>query len=458
MTENLFSNEIVYHIYPYGMCDCLRHNDFLSLPSNNIELLENELPKIKKKGFSTIIIGPLCESFFHGYDTVDYFQIDRRLGTTEMMKSFCKTAHDLGMKVVIDVVFNHSGRLFFAFKDVQRNKENSPYVNWYNIDFSRNSEFNDGFDYEGWQGCKDLVKYNLKNKDTQNYLFDVLKYWIETFDIDGLRIDAAHLMDSSFLKELTSFAKIIKSDFWVLGEVIHEIYSSFIAESNIDSCTDYQLYEHFHNCFNQNDFNILGYELERQFGKNGIYKNNSLYIFADNQDVNRVASNLIDAQQLIPLYIILFSLPGIPSVYYGSEFGIKGKRTPYNDMDLRISIPPFSMFIPQWAYPDINPKLLEKTIEILCNIRKKSKALIHQNFEIIKVTRSFLCFKRWFEDEVVILGINIGNETEYLDVGYQTMFDAFSGELFSINNGIFAFDCNEIYLMSNKKQEEINEV
>jgi hypothetical protein len=125
---------------------------------------------------------------------------------------------------------------------------------------------------------------------------------------------------------------------------------------------------------------------------------------------------------------------------------------------LRISIPPFSMFIPQWAYPDINPKLLEKTIEILCNIRKKSKALIHQNFEIIKVTRSFLCFKRWFEDEVVILGINIGNETEYLDVGYQTMFDAFSGELFSINNGIFAFDCNEIYLMSNKKQEEINEV
>ena len=129
-----------------------------------------KLPKIKKKGFSTILIGPLCESFFHGYDTVDYFQIDRRLGTTEMMKSFCKTAHDLGMKVVIDVVFNHSGRLFFAFKDVQRNKENSPYVNWYNIDFSRNSEFNDGFDYEGWQGCKDLVKYNLKNKDIQNYL------------------------------------------------------------------------------------------------------------------------------------------------------------------------------------------------------------------------------------------------------------------------------------------------
>lgn len=450
MSEKLFFNEIIYHIYPYGMCDCLRHKDFVSAPSNKLKILESELPKIKEKGFTAILIGPLCESFFHGYDTVDYFQIDRRLGTTEMLKSFCKTAHDLGIKVVIDVVFNHSGRLFFAFKDIQRNKENSPYVNWYNLDFSRNSEFNDGFDYEGWQGCKDLVKFNLANKAVQQYLLEVLKYWIETFDIDGLRIDAAHLMDSLFLKELTAFAKNLKTDFWLLGEVIHEIYSSFIAESNIDSCTDYQLYEHFHNCFNQRDFNILGYELERQFGEKGIYKNNSLYIFADNQDVNRVASNLIDAQQLIPLYIILFSLPGIPSVYYGSEFGIKGKRTPYNDMDLRIPIPPFSMFIPQWAYPDINPNLLAKTIKILCDIRKKSKALVHHNFQMIKVSKNFLCFKRWFEDEVVIMGINIGDETEYINVEYQTMADVFTGESFATNNGIFAFECNEIYLLSNK--------
>lgn len=453
MKKKLFTNEIVYHIYPYGMCNCLRYNDFCSAVENNFEILEKELPNIKEKGFTAILIGPICESVFHGYDTVDYFSVDRRLGNDEMLKSFCRKAHDLNMKVFFDTVFNHSGRLFFAFLDIRINEEKSKYLNWYNIDFSKKSEFNDNFDYEGWQGCKDLVKFNLENNEVREYLLSVLKYWIETFKIDGLRLDAAHLMSPAFLQEISSFAKARNPDFWLLGEAIHENYTSFLESTNIDSCTDYQLYEQFHKCFNENNFFILNYELERQFGNNGIYKNKPLYLFADNQDVNRVASNLIDPQYLVPLYIILFSLPGIPSVYYGSEYGIKGRRTPYCDDDIRIPIPPFISTIPDWASPNINPNLLEKTIEMLCKIRKSSKALIHGDFKIEKVTKTFISFRRWYEDEIVILGINIGSEIEYMQLEETEMLDLFTGEKHSTHNGIFTFQPNEIYLMRNKNSK-----
>ena len=454
MKKKLFTNEIIYHIYPYGMCNCLRYNDFDSEVSNNLEILKNELPNIKKKGFTAILIGPICESVFHGYDTVDYFSVDRRLGDEKMLKSFCNKAHDLGLKVIFDTVFNHSGRLFFAFLDIRIHKEKSKYQNWYNIDFSKKSEFNDDFDYEGWQGSKDLVKYNLENNEVRKYLLGVLKYWIETFNIDGVRLDAAHLMSTSFLQEISSFTKAINPDFWLLGEVIHGNYSAFLEKTDLDSCTDYQIYEQFYKAFNEKDFFILSDELEREFGSNGIYKNNSLYIFLDNQDVNRIASNLNDFQYLVPLYIILFSLPGIPSIYYGSEYGIKGKRTPYNDCDIRIPMPPFTTSIPDWAYPNINPHMLEKTIEILCDVRKSSKALINNNFKIEKVTKTFICFRRWYEDETVILGINIGSEVEYMDLYQSEMTDLFTGEIYTKNNNNFPFQPNEIYLMSNKKIRE----
>ncbi len=466
MNQILFSDEIIYHIYSFGMCASLYHNDFCMAHDNKLQILEGELENIKNKGFTTILFGPVCESIFHGYDTVDYFNVDRRLGNNQMMKSFCKKAHELGLKIIFDAVFNHTGRLFFAFKDIQKNREKSKFLKWYkNIDFLKNSEFNDGFDYEGWQGSKDLVKLNLTDIEVQNYLFSVIDFWIKEFDVDGLRVDAAHLMDKTFLRKIAVFSKNLKPDFWLLGEVFHGDYNQFIKKSGFDSCTDYQLYQRFFDCFNKADMRVLGNELEIQFGSKGLYKNLNLYIFADNQDVNRIASNLVNPFYLIPLYLLLFTLPGIPSIYYGSEYGLKGSRTETNDNNIRIPIPPFCDRFPDWAYPEMNLNVLLDFVMFLCDFRKMSKALKYGSLELIKNTKSFICYMRRYENEEVLVAVNIGDKSTFLNLD-EVFFNEFSlqSEPYEQIEKIkkYEFKSNEIYLLSNKslnfKTEVKNEI
>ena len=334
-----------------------------------------------------------------------------------------------------------------------------------NIDFLKNSEFNDGFDYEGWQGSKDLVKLNLTDIEVQNYLFSVIDFWIKEFDVDGLRVDAAHLMDKTFLRKIAVFSKNLKPDFWLLGEVFHGDYNQFIKKSGFDSCTDYQLYQRFFDCFNKADMRVLGNELEIQFGSKGLYKNLNLYIFADNQDVNRIASNLVNPFYLIPLYLLLFTLPGIPSIYYGSEYGLKGSRTETNDNNIRIPIPPFCDRFPDWAYPEMNLNVLLDFVMFLCDFRKMSKALKYGSLELIKNTKSFICYMRRYENEEVLVAVNIGDKSTFLNLD-EVFFNEFSlqSEPYEQIEKIkkYEFKSNEIYLLSNKslnfKTEVKNEI
>ena len=139
-----------------------------------------------------IYIGPLFESTTHGYDTKDYKQVDRRLGDNADFAAYVKKAHELGIKVVVDGVFNHTGREFFAFRDIQEKREQSPYCGWYKgIWFGGNTCYNDGFSYEAWRNCFELVNLNLQNQQVRDYLLDVIDFWIDEFDINGIRLDCA---------------------------------------------------------------------------------------------------------------------------------------------------------------------------------------------------------------------------------------------------------------------------
>lgn len=432
MKTSIGTDSIIYHIYPYGLCDALYFNDFKSAASHKIEKIAGMFQGLKRLGINTIYIGPVFESTFHGYDISDYFKIDRRLGTRKQMKDFCKKAHEAGFKIVFDAVFNHTGRDFSAFKDLQKNGRKSRFGGWYkNLDFEKESSLGDKFDYESWQGCKDLVKLNLENRDVRKHLFDAAKQWINDYKIDGLRIDAAHLMPMEFLEDLSSFCKSLKPDFWLAGETVHGNYNDFARKNCLDSATNYQLTEHLWKCFNEKNFFRLSNELERQFGKNGIYRNLTLYNFADNHDVNRVATNLCDNSFLIPLYLILFTIPGIPSIYYGSEFCLKGKRTETNDLELRPALPPFADSVPEYANPSFNPNLMLDFISRISKIRSESEILKNGGFRTVFVKDTFLCYERFeryghcgnhknyertSEGKSVFVLINIGDKDEFLDL------------------------------------------
>lgn len=189
-----YNEAIFYHIYPLGLTGTPKQNDYTE-PVHRLNTLLPWISHIKEIGCNALYIGPLFESVGHGYETTDYKKLDSRLGTNEDLTAFVKACHEQGIKVIFDGVFNHTGRDFFAFKDIQQNRENSRYLNWYcNVNFWGNNEYNDGFSYDNWGGYNLLVKLNQRNPEVQDYICDVIRYWVSEFDVDGIRLDAADVL------------------------------------------------------------------------------------------------------------------------------------------------------------------------------------------------------------------------------------------------------------------------
>lgn len=425
--NELFCEKVFYHVYPLGLFGCPLKNDFCCPAGNGFEIFRKELIRLKKLDITALYIGPVFESSAHGYDTLDYFHVDRRLGNNESFALFCDECHKLEISVVLDAVFNHTGREFFAFKDIKQNGKNSKYKNWYqNLNFDRKSNYGDCFDYDGWAGCKDLVKLNVDNADVRSYLFSAVDFWIDTFKIDGLRLDAADVLCKSFLDALSVHCRQKKENFWLMGEVVHGDYNDWLCQCRLDSVTNYQLYKAMWSALNDKNCFELSYNLEREFGQNGMYKNNWLYNFLDNHDVNRIASNVKKFQHLFLIYGILFCVPGIPSIYYGSEFGIRGQRGAYDDFELRPVLPPFSDKFPDFAVPSVDSASLSGLIAKLAQIRKNCIALQKGSYRLLFVTNQTLVFLRKHESEEVVIAVNCDDVPQKIQLNcYEGSFGSF---------------------------------
>lgn len=327
---------VFYHIYPLAQCGAPAQNDGTSAPVPRIRELVGWADHAASLGCNALYLGPVWESVSHGYDTTDYALPDRRLGTPEDLLEVLAHWKGLGFRIVLDGVFHHCGREFAPFKDVREKGRDSVYRDWFDgLDFHSRSPFGDPFSYKGWDGHLNLVKFNLANPELRAYLFACVGQWIDLYGIDGLRLDAADVVDKEFLQALSAFCKSRKSDFWLMGEVVHGDYRRWAPEAGLDAVTNYEVYKGLWSSFNDKNFYEIAYSLNRQFGPGGIYSGQRYYLFADNHDVNRVASQLTQPAHLFPLYLLLFTMPGIPSLYYGSEVGIGGKRTAHSDSPLR---------------------------------------------------------------------------------------------------------------------------
>lgn len=334
-----YDNAVFYHMYPLGMSGAPFENRGEEVV-HRLRDLERWLPHIQELGCNAIYIGPLFESTTHGYDTRDYRMVDRRLGDNDDFKQFVRKAHEAGIRVIVDGVFNHTGREFFAFRDIQQNRESSRYCGWYKgIHFGWNNPYNDGFGYEAWRNCFELVNLNLQNREVKDYLFDVIRFWIREFDIDGIRLDCADCLDFDFMKEMRWMSGNEKPDFWLMGEVIHGDYARWANPEMLHSVTNYELHKGLYSGHNDHNYFEIAHTIRRQFDENGgIYRGRTLYSFVDNHDVDRIVSKLHDRRHLKPVYTLLYTLPGIPSIYYGSEWGIAGRKADGGDPALRPAI------------------------------------------------------------------------------------------------------------------------
>ncbi|WP_283625208.1 alpha-amylase family glycosyl hydrolase [Clostridium butyricum] len=401
-------DRVFYNIFTLGFCDVLEPSRIYE-EKNRLIKIEEWIPHLKKMSINAIYFGPVFESSYHGYDTRDYLNIDKRLGTNEDFKDLCKKLHENDIKIVLDGVFNHVGREFWAFKDIQKNGRNSKYCSWFSgLNFDSRSPMGDKFNYESWNGCYDLVKLNLWNREVVEYLLHAVEFWIDEFDIDGLRLDAADKIIFDFFKELKIFTEKKKDNFWLMGEIIHGDYNRWANKESLDSVTNYECYKGIYSSHNDKNYFEIAYSLNRMFGNGGIYKDLCLYNFVDNHDVNRLASTLKAQEYLYNVYTILYTMPGVPSIYYGSEYGIKAVKGDKTDLPLRPSVDEIE------NYEDKNNELFDH-IEKLGRIRVASEALKNGNYEQVIIKNEQYVFSRTSKNDKIYIVLNLSDKESYLD-------------------------------------------
>lgn len=426
-----------YHIYPLGLLGAPRQNDGGEVQHRFPELTNEWLPHIDEMGFNAIYIGPLFESGAHGYDTTDYRMVDRRLGDNDDFRAFVGKAHELGMHVIVDGVFNHTGRGFFAFQDIKKNRESSKYINWYKgIWFGGDSAYHDGFSYESWRGSGDLVNLNLQNPEVVQYLLDTVDFWISEFDIDGIRLDCADVLDFGFMRTLRAHCDSKKADFWLMGEVIHGEYHRWMDEAHLYSVTDYDLWKGLYSGHNSNNYFEIAHTIRHLFDPQwGSARGCTLYTFADNHDVSRIASMVNDKRYLYAIYLCVFMLPGVPSVYYGSEFGIEGKKED-GDWALR---PALDLKKLQEENPD---ELLTAWIQYLNAIRMAHPACAYGEYKELVLTNRQYAFSRSTADDTVIAAMNNDDKDIWINIpvplGPQRYYDAVEKTTITPKNGKIA--------------------
>ena len=415
-----YDEAVIYQIYPLGLCGAPLQNDGDPSQADQHRLLRvlDWVDHIKALGATCVLFNPLFESDAHGYDTRDYNKVDGRLGTNDDLKQVCAALHAAGIRVLLDGVFNHVGRGFWAFKDVQEKKWDSPYKDWFHISFDGNTNYNDGFWYEAWEGCNELVKLNLQHSDVKNYLFDAVRNWVRDYDIDGLRLDVAYCLDLGFLSELRGLANSIKPDFVLVGETLHGDYNRWMNDHACHSVTNYECYKGLYSSFNTGNMHEISYSLNRQFGGEQwcLYTGKHLLSFVDNHDVTRIATILTDKNCLKPVYGLLFGMPGVPAVYYGSEWGMEGDKR-NGDPTLR----------PAVERPESND--LTAWITALAHARTQSKALCCGSYRNVLVQPKQLIFERYADGERVLVAINAdGNPfTAHFDAGCGMAVDMITG-------------------------------
>lgn len=398
-----YDSAVFYHIYPLGLCGCPHDNN--GETGAHFDKLNEWAEHAKRIGCNAIYIGPLFESGSHGYDTTDYRLVDRRLGTNDDFKQFVKNCHANDVKVIVDGVFNHTGRDFFAFQDIKQNRENSRYKDWYcNVNFWGNNEYNDGFSYDNWGGYNLLAKLNLWNPEVKNYHLETVKFWVDEFDIDGIRLDAADVLDFGFMKELRSFCNGLKPDFWLMGEVIHGDYSRWANNDMLHSVTNYELHKGLYSGHNDHNYFEIAHTIKRL---NGIVGDKKLYTFCDNHDVARIYSKLNNKAHMYNVAILVYTVPGIPSIYYGSEFGIPGNKENGSDWNLR----------PDLNLADFNEKdELPALYTTLGHLKQRFPELTYGDYRELYLTTGQFAFARCLDGHAVVTALNNADNGAHMEI------------------------------------------
>lgn len=299
----------------------------------NLEGIRKKLPYLRELGITGIYLNPIMEAESnHKYDTTDYTRIDPAFGDDRVMRALCREAHENGIRIMVDAVFNHCGRKFGPWLDVQEKGRDSAYADWFMIhdweNLNRNADTRDGrffsFAFADW-----MPKLNTNNEEVISYFCKVCEDWVKKYDIDGIRFDVGNEVSHRFLKRIREHLKTLKPDIYLLGEIWHDA-SQWLQGDEYDSVMNYPLLSGIHDFFLDES---LGKE-EFEYMVNRCYtmymqqNNNVMFNLLDSHDTERLMNRFHDLDLFYQQLAVLFTLPGSPCIYYGTEIAMEGGFDP----------------------------------------------------------------------------------------------------------------------------------
>ena len=306
---------ILWHVYPLGFTGAEREAVPPAEPARHrLPQLAAWLDYAVELGCSGLLLGPIFASETHGYDTVDHFRIDPRLGDEGDFDALVTAARDRGLRLILDGVFNHVGRGFPAFQAALHGGRGTPAARWFKRDHSG--------EFAVFEGHRHLVEFDHDEPAVLGYVVEVMNHWLGR-GAGGWRLDAAFAVPASFWSKVLPIVREQHPGAWFLGEMIHGDYAAYAAESGLDSITQYEVWKAVWSSLNDRNF----FELDHALGRHNDFLDGVLpQTFVGNHDVTRLATTLNDQRHFGHALAVLFCVGGVPSVYYGDEQGFRGLK------------------------------------------------------------------------------------------------------------------------------------
>ena len=362
-----------------------------------------KLDYLQALGVNLLYLTPIFKAATnHRYDTIDYYEIEPMLGTKEDFSKLTEALHQRGMRIILDGVFNHTSCQYPAFVDVCRNGPDSKYAGWY---FVNNYPVTQKpVNYQTCGGCEYLPKLNTENPEVRKEIFNIARYWIREFHIDGWRLDCVSKISKEFWKEFYSEVKKENPDAYVVAEIWRET-GTWLNRELFDGAMNYRLRDILleyiiSNHLDAEDFAYELLSLKYEHGES-VY---GMLNLVGSHDVERIMTGCNgDWNKVYLLYALLMTMPGIPMIYYGDEIGLPGGNDPYCR---RCMI---------WEQKDWNAALFNR-IESVTNLRKKHSALQDGSFRVVYTFNGLLVFERKNSEEQILIILNSRKEEKNIRI------------------------------------------
>ncbi len=376
---------IWWQVYPLGFVGAEKTATVEPAAPHRLLELVPWLDYVVALGASGLALGPIFASETHGYDTTDYFRIDPRLGSAEDFDVLVAEAHGRGLRILLDGVFNHTGRTFGQFQDVLAHGPDAAAASWFTLDWPADAPPDVEPGYRDFEGHHHLVALNHEEPAVADFVVEVMDFWLQR-GADGWRLDAAYAVPPSFWADVTARVRSSHPQAYFVGEYIHGDYALDVSTGGLDSATQYELWKAIWSSLNDANFFELAAALERHNALLGTF---APLTFIGNHDVTRIASRLTDPGLVAHAAAVLFTVGGTPSIYYGDEQGYRGVKEDRlgGDDDVRPLFPPTPADLSAVGHP------VFAVHQALIGVRRRNPWLHRATTEVVQLSNEVLVYR-----------------------------------------------------------------